>query len=428
MTWCQWEGDRLSFLAKHYEKLILSVFLLIFVVALLYLVVVLNRARETSMKELMPSPKGKDYVRIFDKNGKEKVAKDGEKRFVALVDLERQQLWRKSVKRNSAALVSTDLLIPFEAARCPGCGKLIPSVCFGDGKKCPLCGCSLTPVKRNELGGQDSDNDGLSDAYEVKYKLNPQDPSDASQDQDEDGFITLYEYKSKTDPSDPASRPPLADRLAVTTITRRRLPLKFKHITTYDKKDKAKWMLQVEVPGHRGWKTDFTKVGDVLKFGKGGRDLYKIVDAEFKTVTNKAGLVVDASNITIQNMVDEKDKPIVVAVGKRAYENKVWVKFEDVATNKAITVKNGGGFSLGDAKTGKERYIVTGVDMAHKIVTIKSSKGVVYTITSISKTQQMEDVAPKPAEGESGGLGQSPSSPMMPPFSPTKSPAQAPKR
>ena len=390
----------MSFLTKHYEKLILSVFLLIFVLALLYLVVVLNRARETSIEELMPRPKGKDYVRIFDKAGKEVVPKDGKSQFDVMAKLKKQKLWGKSVKRSSKALVSSDLLVPFEAARCPGCGKMIPSVCFGNGKHCPLCGCSLTPVKHSELGGQDSDSDGLPDAYEAKYKLNAQDPSDASRDLDNDGFSTLYEYKAKTDPSKSAAHPPLADLLAVRAITRRKLPLKFKHITTYEKPDKSQWMVQVEIPGRRGWRTYFKKVGDTLKLGKGGRDIYKIVDANYKMATNNSGLEVDASSITIQNMVDAKDKPIVVAVGKMAYENKVWVKFLNTATGKTITVRNGGTFLLGNDKTGKERYTVTGVDTAHKSVKITSSKGVSFTIKTASKTQRTRKVAgPRGASG-----------------------------
>ena len=391
----------MSFLGKHYEKLILSVFLLIFVVALLYLVVVLNRARETSIEELMPRPEGKDYTQIFDKAGKEKVPKDGKPQFAALTELKKQKLWGKSVKRSPDALVSSDLLIPFEAARCPGCGKLIPSVCFGNGKKCPLCGCSLTPVQHTETGGQDTDHDGLPDAYEAKYKLNARDPSDASSDPDEDGFSTLYEYKAKTDPSESAAHPPLADLLAVRSITRRKLPLKFKHITTYDKPDKSRWMVQVEIPGRRGWRTYFKKVGDTLKLGKGGRDIYKIVDASHKMATNKDGLEVDASSITIQNMVDTKDKPIVVTVGKSAYENKVWVRFQNAATGKTITVRNGGMFFLGNAQTGKERYTVTGADIAHKIVKIRNKKGVSFTITTTPKTQQSEggSASPEDANG-----------------------------
>ena len=404
----------MSFLTKHYEKLILSVFLLIFVVALLYLVVVLNRARETSIEELMPRPEGKDYTQIFDKAGKEKVPKDGKPQFAALTELKKQKLWGKSVKRSPDSLVSSDLLVPFEAARCPGCGKLIPSVCFGDGKKCPLCGCSLTPVKHTETGGQDSDDDGLPDAYEAKYKLNARDPSDASLDPDEDGFSTLYEYKAKTDPSESAAHPPLADLLAVRAITRRKLPLKFKHITTYDKPDKSQWLVQVEVPGRRGWRTYFKKVGDTLKLGKSGRDIYKIVDAKHKMATNKDGLEVDVSSITIQNMVDTKDKPIVVAVGKMAYENKVWVKFQDTATDKAITVRNGGTFLLGNAQTGKERYTVTGVDIAHKIVKIQNTKGVSFTITTTSKTQQMEEglASQGKADGSQGVSSPKPPRPM----------------
>lgn len=47
----------------------------------------------------------------------------------------------------------------------------------------------------------DSDNDGMPDAWELKFKLNAQDPSDAAQDTDKDGFSNVEEYLNGTDPT-----------------------------------------------------------------------------------------------------------------------------------------------------------------------------------------------------------------------------------
>jgi len=47
---------------------------------------------------------------------------------------------------------------------------------------------------------QDSDGDGLPDAWEKKHKLNPSDPSDASQDADSDGYTNVEEFLNSTDP------------------------------------------------------------------------------------------------------------------------------------------------------------------------------------------------------------------------------------
>ncbi len=48
----------------------------------------------------------------------------------------------------------------------------------------------------------DSDNDGISDANEHKYGLNPIDPSDATQDADGDGVSSINEIKQGTNPKD----------------------------------------------------------------------------------------------------------------------------------------------------------------------------------------------------------------------------------
>lgn len=47
----------------------------------------------------------------------------------------------------------------------------------------------------------DSDNDGMPDAWELRFKLNAQDPSDAAQDTDKDGYSNVEEYLNGTDPT-----------------------------------------------------------------------------------------------------------------------------------------------------------------------------------------------------------------------------------
>jgi hypothetical protein len=48
---------------------------------------------------------------------------------------------------------------------------------------------------------KDSDNDGMPDGWELKFKLNPQDASDAAQDKDQDGYTNVEEYLNGTDPT-----------------------------------------------------------------------------------------------------------------------------------------------------------------------------------------------------------------------------------
>jgi hypothetical protein len=53
----------------------------------------------------------------------------------------------------------------------------------------------------NSLYSKDSDNDGMPDAWETKYGLNPNNASDASSDQDNDGVSALDEFLAGTIPS-----------------------------------------------------------------------------------------------------------------------------------------------------------------------------------------------------------------------------------
>jgi hypothetical protein len=48
---------------------------------------------------------------------------------------------------------------------------------------------------------KDSDGDGMPDEWEIKYGLNPNDPSDAAKDNDNDGYTNLEEFLNGTDPT-----------------------------------------------------------------------------------------------------------------------------------------------------------------------------------------------------------------------------------
>ena len=61
----------------------------------------------------------------------------------------------------------------------------------------------------------DTDSDGMPDAWEVLYGLNPYDPTDASLDEDNDGIMNVKEYQQGTNPLRETSSSPaeILDRL-----------------------------------------------------------------------------------------------------------------------------------------------------------------------------------------------------------------------
>jgi hypothetical protein len=57
------------------------------------------------------------------------------------------------------------------------------------------------PAYRAAAAERDSDGDGMPDWWEIKYGLDPNDPSDAARDADGDGYTNLEEYLNGTDPT-----------------------------------------------------------------------------------------------------------------------------------------------------------------------------------------------------------------------------------
>jgi len=57
------------------------------------------------------------------------------------------------------------------------------------------------PELRSTAVPLDSDSDGMPDAWESKFELEPKDPNDNTQDKDGDGYTNLEEYLNGTDPT-----------------------------------------------------------------------------------------------------------------------------------------------------------------------------------------------------------------------------------
>ncbi len=90
---------------------------------------------------------------------------------------------------------------------CVVCGRPIPYKAL----TCPFDASHQQPPLLE--AEQDSDGDGIPDAVEKKWGLNPADPNDARGDLDKDGYSNLEEYKAGTDPRDPTKHPTAVAKL-----------------------------------------------------------------------------------------------------------------------------------------------------------------------------------------------------------------------
>jgi len=93
---------------------------------------------------------------------------------------------------------------------CEHCHRAMPAGV----ETCPFCK-KAPVVKELPAAVVDADEDGMTDEWEKKYGLNPNDPADAQLDKDEDGFTNLEEFTAKTDPTNRREHPDYLDSLSV---------------------------------------------------------------------------------------------------------------------------------------------------------------------------------------------------------------------
>ena len=135
----------------------------------------------------------------------------------------------------------------------PKCRAPIPA----KSKVCKVCNAPQLSADDAEVvrGGIDADQDGLPDAWELKYGLNPNDPADAKKDLDGDTFTNFEEFEAKTDPKNPDSHPEFLDFLATASPLRAET-LKF-------------WFERADAtsrdPKAGDWRITFVLQGDVAK-------------------------------------------------------------------------------------------------------------------------------------------------------------------
>lgn len=382
----------MDFLKKHYEKMILAFFLLAFVFLLLYLID-LGKSTQTITREKLKIPIIKpNYISNNFSHKKYQTS------YIFTKDCN----WNKSTARSDKDQVYTDLMIPFECARCPFGNKVIPRYYFMGAidhpRKCPLCGKNLPrPMIVTKRTGpeneMDRDNDGIPNVTEVKLGLDPDNPDDAFYDMDNDGFPNIYEYQQKTNIQKYKSHPPFYHRLQLIEFRETLLPFKLMLVNTNGgKKDPADWVIQINEMIDGKSKTRFKYLGSRMTLDK---TPYSITKIDAKHVEERRGGTIvkkDKSKIFLKSR--DGEYTITMQVGKPVFSPKPKAVIEDLATGRKYHVGAGDTISMFyrakppvSKRTGKRlkrklmKYNVKKVDRDKKQVIIEDKKRKEYTLT-----------------------------------------------
>lgn len=401
--------------------MILAVFLIIFVILLIYLID-LSKSTHTITKQ---------DLQIITREPNYKKNNFSHKKYQTNYIFTKNCTWEKSTARSDNDRIYTDLLIPFECARCPFGNKVIPRYYFlgalDNPRKCPLCGKALPrPIRRAVRTGtvseMDRDNDGIPNVDEIRLGLNPDNPDDALYDMDNDGFPNIYEYQKKKKIKSSRSHPPLPERLHLIEFRETLLPFQLKLVNTNGKKDPKDWDIQINETIRGQIKTRFKYLGSRMTLDKITYEISKI-DAKHEK-ERRGGTIVtkDKSKIFLKSRDSKYNYTITMQVGKDVYSPKPKAIIEDLATDKKYHVGVGDTIAMflktkaSTYKSGKPRkrkttkYKVFKVDRKENRVIIENKKRKKYIITAkvlIPRVKQKE------AKGMEGNANRGASTNLM---------------
>ncbi len=245
----------------------------------------------------------------------------------------------------------------------PECHRPIPT----GSKVCPFCKFQQPSDKPVDVvrHGNDADKDGMPDAWETKYGLNPNDPDDAKKDSDGDTFTNLEEFIAKTDPTNPDDHPDFLDDLKIKGDLRKEmLPFWFKMANPI----RNGYRMTFAVPGDGKYRNITTALeGEEIvfqlakpKFVKGrmmddkvksGWRVVKYNKIEKSIVKSGAEQAtrVDVSTVDLERVSDKRKISARVGVQSVAVEEQIDLQWNRIE-GKSFCVTNGSEFSLGEGK------------------------------------------------------------------------------
>jgi len=298
-----------NFLAAHYDWLALGVGLLALAGAVAFYLMALGEdpdeaaaqtaAEVANMKPSETGVKGLDMGRMRQ-----------------AVRLTRNPLQMAEISEKAESFLASERRI-----RCKKCGAVLAGnvkVCPAKDKDGKVCGEVQEEEKKIVL---DADGDGMTDEWEKRYGLNPNDPADAAADKDGDGFTNLEEFEAKTDPTNKSDHPDYLDSLTIQLpLKETSLPFVFTRAT--------------KIPS--GWRCEFFDAKQKDDYGRLGRTLAVVVGEEiggsgffFKGFEQKETKVaikggeglkksVDVSEATVERKRDGKVLKLVIVESKKA--------------------------------------------------------------------------------------------------------------
>ena len=358
----------MDFLKKHYEKLILAVFLIAFVFLLLYLID-LSKSTKTITKSTLKIPNIEPSYTPNDFS---------QKKYMTSYTFTKNSTWKKSIVRSDKDKIYTDLMAPFECARCRFGNKVIPRYYFlgpiDHPRNCPLCGKPLPrppekPQPPKNPDGLDFDNDGIPNVEEIKYRLDPENPDDALYDMDGDGFSNVYEYQYKPRKrlDKATSHPPYWNRLHLLEFRETLLPFQLKLVNTNNSKDPKDYVIQINEIIDGKIKTRFKYLDSRMTLDKTSYTITKI-DAKHEE-RRRGGTIVKVDNSKIYLNSSDGKYTITMQVGKDVYSPKPKAIIEDLADGEKYHV------GAGDTITMPMRFSkTTGKPLKHKTVKYKVFK------------------------------------------------------
>ena len=366
-------------LKKHYEKVILSVLLLIFVLLLGLQILTILRARDVDIDSVLGiKPPKPDYV---------KIAKDDPKYELMLALQSKNSLWSAANSKNS----NVDLFDPPQLARCPFGLHFIPISDFPKQNaekpgKCSFCGKDIRVFKSALIiTADDSDGDGLPDKWELQYGLNPKDPTDAKGDVDTDGFTNLEEYQAGTDPLNPKSRPTYAKKLYTAEVVSVPLGLRLKHFGNAGENIPLEnWDIQIETLRKNGrvLKQHFKSLGSNNTIVVNKRTY--IIDAVQKDFVTEGQERINRSRIVLYEY-DPKTKKkeslqIIGELGKSIVDPRKQITLYFTVDEKEQKGFVGDTIEFGDERRGIDKFIIKSGDVEKCTSQVQTDNGILETI------------------------------------------------